>query len=148
MTEERLIFLVWIITLSVSSFILGIPKHLFLINKVNYLMCIKGCQATAKHWARLQNPSLSNPQVLSEEELCYPISHTGNTTQIHLTPLAGATLVASPLSWLEQGLFRGMALSAHFAPRPATSVSCHVPSPQLLSSLDRSPELLASCMLY
>lgn len=66
-------------------------------------MCIKGCRATAKDWARLQNPSLrplllslSNPQVLSEEELCYPISHTGNTNPSHrdnycfTTPLAGA----------------------------------------------------------
>lgn len=107
-------------TISVSSLILGIPKHFFLISNGNYLMCIKGSPGPFLL-------SLSNSQVLSEEELCYPISHNDNTNPSHRDKN-----FTSPL---------GMALSAHFAPKPGTSVSCHVPSPQLLSSPDHSPEL-------
>lgn len=77
--------------------------------------------------------SLSNPQVLSEEELCYPISHTGNTNPSH------RPITASPHPWLEQGQGHGS-----FCPLcTKTSNLCELPHPR--SPAFVLPMLLALC---
>lgn len=61
-------------------------------------------------------------------------------TQIQLKGTSAAALNPG----LEQGQCRCMALSAHFAPRPVTSVGCNVLSHQVLSTTASSPELFDS----